>query len=168
MAKYYDRGWNPILGCNGKFDGCEYCFAKELMNKRNKDKNINFENVKINSNQFHKIFDTKPQLIAVCTQSDLFQDDIKDKFIDSVLRKCHNAKHHNFLFLTKYIDNMKKYFNTPDKIKKLNHNHINKFNFDNMIFGVSVCSNNDIHRIDKLKSIQDIKHRFIAFEPVLE
>ena len=122
MAKYYDRGWNPIWGCKGEFDGCDVCFAKELMNKRNTDKT--FTDIKINRNQFYKTFDKTSQLIAVCTQSDLFQDDIKDKFIDSVMRKCNNAKSHRFLFLTKYIDNMVNYFNTPHRMKNLNHNHL--------------------------------------------
>ena len=168
MAKYYDRAWNPILGCIGDFKGCDNCFAKDLMLKRNLDKDISFTDVKINRNQFHKTFDTKPQLIAVCTQSDLFQDTIKDKFIDGVLRKCNNAKQNHYLFLTKYIDNMVHYFNTPNRMKNLNNDHINKFNLDNMMFGVTVCSNEDIHRIEKLKSISLIKHRFVAFEPVLE
>jgi len=168
MAKYYDRAWNPIFGCQGKFVGCENCFAKELMLKRSKDKNIKFEDVKINRNQFHKKFDDKSQLIAVCTQSDLFQDAIKDKFIDGIFRKCNNAKQHRFLFLTKYIDNMWDYFNTKNRMSILNNGHINKFSFENMIFGVTVCTNDDIHRIEKLKSIPHIKHRFIAFEPIME
>lgn len=168
MAKYYDRGWNPILGCKGCFDGCELCFAKELMQKRNLDKSFKFDEVKINRNQLHKVFDKKPQLIAVCTQSDLFQDDIQEKFIDGIMRKCNNAKQHRFLFLTKYIDNLLHYFNTPNRMKILNNNHLVKFSFENMIFGVTVCTKNDLHRIDKLKSIKNIKHRFVSFEPLME
>lgn len=168
MAKYYDKGWNPILGCKGGFDGCELCFAKELMRKRSMDKSFQFNEVKINRNQFHKPFDKKSQLIAVCTQSDLFQNDIKDKFIDGIMRKCNNAKQHRFLFLTKYIDNLVNYFNSPSRMKNLNNNHINPFSFENMIFGVTVCTKNDLHRIDKLKSIKNIKHRFVSFEPLME
>lgn len=166
MAKYYDRCWNPIMGCEGNFKGCNHCFAKELLFKRNS--NCDFKKVQLNRNQYLKVFEKKSQLIAVCTQSDLFQDKVSDKIIDGVLRKCNNAKQNNYLFLTKYADRMKSYFDNQNCLINLNNNHINQFSFDNMIMGVTVCSNEDLHRIDKLKSIHYFKHKFISFEPILE
>jgi protein gp37 len=167
MAKYYDRCWNPIFGCTGNFAGCDNCFAKSLMQRRNNNW-IDFNNVKINRNQFYKTFDKESKLIAVCTQSDLFQDKVSFTIIDGVLRKCNNANHNRYLFLTKYADNLNRYFNTKNRFDILNNNHIASFSFDKMAFGVSVCVNDDLHRIDTLKSSSLISHRFIAFEPVLE
>ena len=37
-----------------------------------------------------------------------------------------------------------------------------------MMFGVTVCTNNDLYRIDLLRNTDIIKHRFVAFEPVYE
>lgn len=167
MAKYYDRCWNPIFGCNGNFKGCDNCFAKSLMQRRNNNW-IDFNDVKINRNQYYKVFDKQSQLIAVCTQSDLFQDAVSFNLIDGILRKCNNAKQNNFLFLTKYADRLNQYFNTDNRIDILNNNHLNPFTFDNMVFGVTVCANDDLHRINQLKSSSLIKHRFVAFEPILE
>lgn len=164
--KYYDRGWNPIFGCKGAFLGCDKCFSKTLMQKRNEIQR-DFTEVKINKKQYEKRFDNAGELIAVCTQSDLFQDDIDTKIIDGILRKCNLNSQNHYLFLTKYSNNMKKYFD-DNRIKLLNNNHINKFSFDKMSFGVSVCGNKDIHRIYDLQNTKHIKHRFIAFQPLLE
>jgi len=34
--KYYNRTWNPTLGCSPCSEGCENCFARELVEKRKK------------------------------------------------------------------------------------------------------------------------------------
>lgn len=167
MAKYYDRCWNPIFGCNGNFTGCANCYAKSLLKRRTND-NYDFTKVKLNESQYKKKFDKEPKLIAVCTQSDLFQDNVKENIINGVLRKCNNINYNRYLFLTKYSGNMKDYFNCPQRYKILNNNHINQFKFDNMIFGVTVCDNNDLYRIDDLHNTKLIKHRFISFEPVYD
>jgi protein gp37 len=167
MAKYYDRCWNPIFGCKGNFIGCNNCYAKSLLQRREKD-NYEFTDVSINKKQYKKIFDTTPQLISVCTQSDLFQDDIADNIISGVIRKCNKVNYNNYLFLTKYSGNMRHYFNNENRMNILQNNHFNKFTFDNMMFGVTVCINDDLYRVTDLNNTQLIKHRFVAFEPLYE
>jgi protein gp37 len=166
MAKYYDRCYNPILGCNGNFRGCNNCYAKKLLQKRNSQ--YDFNKVKLNKSQYLKSFDKKPQLIAVCTQSDLFQYEVSNKVIDGVLRKCNNAKYNKYLFLTKFAERMKNYFNADSCLDNLNNNHLIAFSFDNMMMGVTVTCNDDLHRIKDLQNTKLIKHKFIAFEPLLE
>ena len=94
MAKYYDRCWNPIFGCKGAFTGCDRCYAKALLKKRTGG-GYNFSDVSINKTQYKKTFEKTPQLISVCTQSDLFQDDISDEIISGVLRKCNKYNYNN-------------------------------------------------------------------------
>ena len=166
MKKYYDKAWNPVIGCQGKFDGCENCFAKSLMKKRTgKD---DFQKVRINYKQIKNIFDKRDKIIIVCNQSDLFQKEVYFSTIDGILRKCNKYKNKKFLFVTKYSNNLFQYFNNPNLMKILNNNHMNDFTFDNFYFGVSICSKNDFHRIYQLQETPLIKHRFISFEPVLE
>lgn len=170
MAKYYDRCWNPLFGCTGAFKGCDKCFAKSLMERRNREWD-NFGSVKINKKQLYRRFDDTPQLISVCTQSDLFQGTSgkADQWIvDVVLMKCNANRQNNYLFLTKFIDNLLNYFDDEKLLDRLNKNHLEPFLLDNMAFGVSVCCMDDLHRIDKLKRARHIKHGFVAFEPLLE
>lgn len=169
MAKYYDRCWNPIFGCTGNFKGCDKCYAKSLMERRNR-KWDDFRCVKINKKQLYKRFDDTPQLISVCTQSDLFQGTGgADKWlVDIVLTKCNANRQNNYLFLTKFIDNLLDYFDDERLLDGLNKNHIEPFSLDGMAFGTSVCCIDDLHRLDKLKRANHIKHRFVAFEPLLE
>ena len=172
MAKYYDRCWNPVFGCTGCFAGCDKCYAKSLMERRNRDSS-NFTKVQVNRKQLYKSFDEKPQLIAVCTQSDMFQDDFThgggDQWgLDAVMSKCNANRQNNYLFLTKFSGNMKDYFGREGLVERLNRNHLEAFSFDNMMFGVSVCTKNDLHRVDDLKHTKNIMHRFVSFEPLLE
>lgn len=169
MAKYYDRCWNPLFGCTGNFKGCDKCYAKSLMERRNREWD-DFGSVKINKKQLYRRFDNTPQLISVCTQSDLFQGiGGADKWlVDVVLTKCNANRQNNYLFLTKFADNLLGYFDDDALLERLNKNHLEPFSLDNMIFGISICCIDDLHRIDKLKRTSNIKHRFVAFEPLLE
>ena len=169
MAKYYDRCWNPIFGCSGCFDGCDKCYAKSLMKRRGRDW-CDFGRMTVNKKQLYKQFDDVPKLIAVCTQSDLFQGDegANQGIVDSVLFKCNASRMNRYLFLTKFSQNMKSYFNDEDLVWRLNKNHLLPFSFSEMAFGVSVCSQGDVKRIEDLRECKCIEHRFVAFEPVLE
>ena len=167
MAKYYDRCWNPLFGCTGCFRGCDKCYAKSLMERRGRTW-TNFNEVKVNKKQLYKQFDDNPQLIAVCTQSDLFQNVDRKWIVDAVLSKCNSNRQNHYLFLTKFASNLKSYFSSNGLMERLNGNHLEPFSFDGMAFGVSVCCKDDLHRIDELKQTPLIKHRFVAFEPLLE
>ena len=167
--KYYDRCWNPIFGCSGCFKGCDKCYAKSLMERRGRDWS-DFHDMRLNKKQLYKKFDENPQLIAVCTQSDLFQGDngVNQWIVDTVLSKCDANRHNHYLFLTKFSGNMNRYFADKDLVWRLNKNHLEPFSFDNLAFGVSVCCNGDKGRIKDLQDTQTIEHRFLAFEPLLE
>ena len=169
MAKYYDRCWNPLFGCSGNFAGCDKCYAKSLMERRGRQWN-DFHDVKTNKKQLYKTFDPDAQLIAVCTQSDLFQGEggANQWIVDTVLSKCNANRQNNYLFLTKFSENMRDYFCDADVMPRLEKNHLERFSFGNLAFGVSVCCNADIHRIADLKETGVIQHRFVAFEPLLE
>ncbi len=169
MAKYYDRCWNPVFGCSGCFAGCDKCYAKSLMQRRGREWN-DFAEMRLNKKQLYKRFDDNPQLIAVCTQSDLFQGEggASKWIVDTVLSKCDANRKNKYLFLTKFSTNMMNYFDDDALVWRLNKNHLEPFSFDNMAFGVSVCSQDDLGRIGELRKSKWIEHRFVAFEPVLE
>lgn len=169
MAKYYDRCWNPIFGCNGSFKGCDHCFAKSLMERRGRDW-TDFSCMRINKKQLYRRFDAKSQLVAVCTQSDLFQGEngANQWLVDAVLKKCNANLQNRYLILTKFSKNMRDYFDDDDDVvKRLGGDHLVPLGFDHIAFGVSVCCNEDLHRLDDLRAIP-AQYRFVAFEPLLE
>lgn len=167
--KYYDRCWNPLFGCRGDFAGCDKCYAKTLMERRGRIW-TDFHKVQPNRKQLYRKFEDTPQLIAVCTQSDLFQgENGADRWIvDTVLSKCDANRQNHYLFLTKFASNLREYFNDDGLLKRLNGNHLVPFDFGTMAFGVSVCCNADLHRLDELRETKHIQHKFVAFEPLLE
>lgn len=164
--KYWDRAWNPITGCTSCSDACEHCYARALLEKRKiAEPHLTFD-LRINKKQLNKSFDRKSETIMVCSQGDLFHENIPDKIIDGILRKCFEANNKKFLILTKRSARMFNYFNNEHLIDRIKGNHY-RFNFDNMAFGVSVESGKYIDRIEHLKACKHIKNRFIAFEPLL-
>ena len=167
MAKYYDRCWNPVYGCDGAFAGCDKCYAKSLSERRGR---VLSEGMSVNRKQMMKRFDATPQLMAVCTQSDLFQGacGANTAVVDRVLSKCNVNRQHRYLFLTKFSGNMREYFGDGGLVRRLNGMHLERFSFDRMAFGVSVCCRDDMHRLDDLRGCCHVEHRFVAFEPLLE
>jgi len=162
--KYWDRAWNPVQGCKKVSEGCDNCYAESLLKK--KGICTDFCNVRINNQQLSKPFDREPELIFVCSQSDLFQNEVADVIIDGVLRKCSNCISKTFLILTKYADRMNQYFSHEGLIERLKGKHL-KFDLDNIAFGVTVESNKYLNRIELLKNIPYINNKFVAFEPLL-
>lgn len=167
MLKYYDRAWNPVFGCRGCFDGCDRCYAVGQMMKRGFSDD--FRDVCVNRKQLNRKFEKdERQLICVCTQSDLFQDDVNDALRDRVMRICNENRQDEFMTITKFTGNMLGYFSDPGLAERLAHYGMNEFDWENMKFGTSVCTAADLHRIDELKRTPVIRHRFLAFDPLLE
>ena len=165
MLKYYDRGWNPLFGCCGQFAGCDHCYAAEQMLKRGFS--TNFREVCINRKQLHRDF-VEGEVIGICTQSDLFQDGLQDGFIDGIIRKCALSTRNTFMTVTKFTDNMLKYFNDPGLPDRLSRNGFSEVSLDNIAFGATICCADDLYRLDDIHNTNMIKHRFLAFEPLLE
>ena len=167
--KYYDRAWNPIYGCKGNFAGCEHCYAKTMAKKRGYKNPFDF--VGLNLKQYSRRFGNEHEIVSVCTQSDLFQDTVienSENILNGIIRKCWSNKQNDYLFLTKFSKNLKDYFSSENRIGMISNNHFNEFSTENMKFGVTVCINDDKHRINDLKTTSVIKHRFVAFEPLME
>ena len=173
MAKYYDRCWNPIYGCSGDFEGCDRCFAKSLAERRGRGCE-GFGEMKINRRQLFRQFDRDSKLVAVCTQSDLFQGEggCDTWLVDTVLKKCNANRQNNYLFLTKFSSNMKGYFSDGGRgfdgiARRLGGAHMEPFSIAHCAFGVTVCNDGDMGRIRDLRETDGIQRRFVAFEPLL-
>ena len=87
MLKYYDKGWNPVFGCHGGFDGGTHCYAAEQMMEKGLSDEL--RDVYVSRKQINRRFGKdKQQLICVCIQSNLFQADANACLLDQVMQIC--------------------------------------------------------------------------------
>ena len=165
--KYWNNAWNPVNGCTKCSEGCEHCFSEiQASFKEKNNSKYNFNNVFVSEKILQKEFDQKNETIMVASQSDLFHPAVSDKYIDAILRKCAFCKSKRFLILTHRPDRMVKYFSDSSVVSRIKGKHF-KFDFENLFFGVTVESEKSLYRIDLLNTCKHIKHRFVAFEPLL-
>ena len=113
--EWADTVWNPVTGCNKVSAGCANCYA-ERMSKRlagrygyPKDEpfRVTLHPEKLDEPLKWK----KPRRIFVNSMSDLFHEDVPDRFIIKVFETMANAQWfngHTFMVLTKRPERMKR------------------------------------------------------------
>lgn len=172
--EWADATWNPVTGC---LHGCEYCYARRMVNR------FAMRGAKVGENVVGLVLDEKfkggggkvepypfgftptfhryrldiperwekPRTIFVCSMADLFGDWVLDEWIAEVFAACERAPQHRFLFLTK---NPARYDTLIDKGLLPEA--------DNFWYGSTVT---DINR-DRLHWNRDA-HTFMSCEPML-
>lgn len=156
--EWTEATWNPVTGCTKISEGCLNCYA-ERMAKRLKamgqKKYKNSFNVTLHQECLNEPLGLKkPQVIFVCSMSDLFHKDVPDEFIKQVFEVMNKAHWHTFQLLTKRSERLAKL--APE----LNWT-------DNIWMGVTVESNAQKVRIkDLLKTPAKIK--YLSIEPMIK
>jgi len=157
--EWTESTWNPTTGCTKVSPGCKYCYA-EKMAMRLKTMGVRgYENGFKLTLQPHRLHDPlkrkKPTVYFVNSMSDLFHEDIPDKYIYDVFDVIRRTPHHTFQILTKRAGRMLtilKGISIPG----------------NVWIGVTVEDKNyGISRIEKLRRIK-ASVRFLSIEPMLE
>jgi protein gp37 len=132
--------WNPITGC---LNGCEYCYARKLANRRLKNLYLANERIapigtmivgaamgeKALKDPFHprfwpdRLFNDfrkwahwwhKAKGIFVCNMSDLFGRGIPDEWTRRIMKLIERHQHHRFYLLTKQPQNLLYHTPFPD------------------------------------------------------
>lgn len=155
--EWTESTWNPVTGCTQISEGCQNCYAKRMAKRL----------CAMGQKKYKKGFDValhydcleeplkwkKPQIIFVCSMSDLFHKDVPDEFIIKVFESMKKAEWHTFQVLTK----------RADRLALIAH----KLEWSpNIWIGVTVENNNHVDRIDALKNIP-AKIRYLSIEPML-
>lgn len=112
IKKWEQRAWNPITGCTKISDACNNCYAEKVsirhylaghrMYQNGFKPTIHLENI----NQ--PLFWSVPQIIFVCSSSDLFHESISDDFILKIFEVMNSANWHIFQILTKRTERLAK------------------------------------------------------------
>ncbi|MDR0294661.1 MAG: phage Gp37/Gp68 family protein [Prevotellaceae bacterium] len=156
--EWTDRTWNPVTGCSKISAGCVNCYA-EIMARRlqamQQNKYLNGFKLTLHENVLEEPLQwKKPHTIFVCSMSDLFHDEVPDKFINQVINIINLTPQHRYQLLTKRAERMAKYFQTRNIP-------------NNVWLGVTVENQSTKKRIDFLQSL-NASVRFLSCEPLLE
>lgn len=158
--EWTEETWNPITGCTKVSSGCQNCYA-EVMAKRlqamgMKGYENGFELTLRPDRLDEPIKNKKATMYFVNSMSDLFHEKVSFDFIDKVFDSIREASWHKFQVLTKRAEIMSKYFETR-KVP------------ENVWLGVTVENKkHGLPRIPYLKSIKNVKIKFLSIEPLLE
>ena len=155
--EWTDSSWNPVTGCTKISPGCENCYAERMARRLKAMGQPNYANGFTLTTHEHVIETplkwTKPQMVFVCSMSDLFHKSVPFEFIEKVFDVMRRATHHRFQVLTKRskrMMNLSKDLPWPD----------------NIWLGVSVENDDYLHRIDHLRNT-DAAVKFISLEPLI-
>ena len=152
--QWTNKTWNPITGCTKVSPGCDNCYA-EAITKR--FKLGPFEEVTMHLNRMAQPFAwKKPQMIFVCSMSDLFHPAVPFSYIHEIFDVMAANSHHTFQVLTKRPGRMAHF---AEKIWELPWP-------DNVWAGTSVESQKYAPRLDVLARVP-ARVRFVSVEPML-
>jgi protein gp37 len=161
--EWTDATWNPVRGCTKISPGCKHCYA-ETFAERFRD---------VPGHPYEQGFDfrTVPEKLAdpllwnerrvvfVNSMSDLFQDQVDDRYIDAVTRVMEASPWHTYQVLTKRSVRLREVLSGRLKLAaKLKH----------IWWGVSVEDKKyGLPRMDDLRATPAAV-RFLSIEPLLE
>ena len=155
--EWTDATWNPVTGCTKVSPGCKHCYAERL-SKRLKatgmEKYRNGFAVTMHENALDiPLRWRKPRTIFVNSMSDLFHDEVSDKFVHDVFAVMEQADWHRYQVLTK----------RPERVAALSA----ELPWPSQIWlGVSVESDRYFNRIDLLREC-GATTKFLSLEPLL-
>lgn len=155
--EWTDSTWNPLTGCTKISPGCKHCYAERMAHRLQAMGQPNYKN------GFHLTVHEhaldlperwkRPQNIFVNSMSDLFHKSVPTEFIHKVFGVMGRAHWHRFQVLTK-------------RSARLAAMSAELPWHPNVWVGVSVESNDYIHRIDHLRAT-GAAVRFLSIEPLL-
>jgi protein gp37 len=157
--EWTEQTWNPTTGCTKVSSGCQNCYA-ETMARRLKAIGVKgYENgFKLTlqpDRLLEPLYRKKPTIYFVNSMSDLFHEEIPDKYIWNIFNVMKKARRHTFQVLTKRATRMADFLEAFEIPK-------------NVWVGVTVEDKKyGKPRIDELSKVQ-ASVRFLSMEPLLE
>jgi protein gp37 len=161
--EWTDATWNPVRGCTKVSPGCVHCYAETFAER--------FRGVAGHPFEFgfdlrlipEKLGDpirwSKPKKIFVNSMSDLFHEDVPDKYIEKVARVMLAANWHTYQILTKRANRMARMLR--GKLQK-------SADAPHIWWGVSV--ENRQHGLPRIEQLRGARPgvAFLSVEPLLE
>lgn len=166
---WWDKSWNPVMGCSQISSGCLNCYACSLHTQRHialhKGKKVPrcyhlpFHVVQCLEERLDIPLRRKiPTTWFVNSMSDLFHPDVPFEFVDMVYAIMRRSTKHTFLVLTKRMHRAAQY---------LKQNYGPHRYIGNVWLGVTVCNQAEADKNIPLLLQTPAAHRFLSIEPML-
>lgn len=159
--EWTDATWNPVTGCTKISPGCAHCYAETFAERFRGVKGHPYQqgfDLKLWENRIELPLQwKKPRRIFVNSMSDLFHEDVPDRFIERVFTTMRNAPHHTFQVLTKRAERLERW--TSENFSPENWP-------SNVWLGVSIENEDYVWRISHLLRTP-ARVRFLSVEPLL-
>lgn len=164
--------WNLANGCKKISPACKHCWA-ETMNKRfHPDEK--FSDVELFWDKLTEPLGwRRPQLVATCFTTDLFQGDVPDEFIKRAINTVLCSRSHTYVMLTKRAERAHSLLKTikEDKVyyERLDMpvpRYINAF-LKNVWLGVTIEGGDFVKRAEHLRTISMDGYKWLSLEPLL-
>lgn len=157
LIEWTESTWNPITGCTKISEGCANCYAERLAKRlkaMGQKKYINEFRLTLHPDALDEpLHLKKPQVIFVCSMSDIFHKDVPDDFIIRIFEVMNKAPQHVFQVLTKRADRLD---SIADKVKWTS----------NIWMGVTVENDDAVWRVKHLQRVPAAV-RFLSVEPMI-
>ena len=157
QIEWTEATWNPITGCTPISSGCKNCYALRMSNRLKAMGNPNYSNgfaLTLHEHMLERPLKWKrPRRIFVNSMSDIFHEDVPLPFIQQIFQVMKKANWHTFQILTKRAERL------AALAAELSWTQ-------NIWLGVTVESQEYLHRIDYIRSI-NAGVRFLSLEPLL-
>lgn len=170
--EWTDETWNPVVGCTKVSQGCKFCYAKTLHDRRHRAALAG----KTTAPQYQHPFETvqlmparlnqpltwrRPRRVFVNSVSDLFHEAVPDDFLDKIFLVMSLASKHQFQILTKRSERMRQYMSQTRHLNQM------QWPLPNVWLGVSVENEEAAsQRIGDLM-LTPAAVRFLSCEPLL-
>lgn len=161
--EWTDATWNPVRGCTKISPGCKNCYAERFAERFRGVSGHPFElgfDLRLVPDKLHMPLKWKtPKRIFVNSMSDLFHEQVPDRFISDVTEVMLKADWHVFQVLTKRAERMR---------SALSSRLAAAARAQHIWWGVSVEDRK--YGLPRLKALQDsaASVRFLSIEPLLE
>ncbi len=158
MSKWWDRSWNPIVGCSHASPGCENCYAEKLASTRLKHLQV-YGDATVGRKWNGTVVETgkldqplgwkKPNRVFVADMSDLFHPGVPFSFIAGVYGVMAACPNQTFIVLTKRPDRMLEWYRWAE-VKFNRYGGVECDVADGLMFHAA-----DYHRLHRLNAKLD-------------
>jgi protein gp37 len=155
--EWTEMTWNPVTGCTKVSQGCKNCYAERMAKRLHAMGSERYRDG-FNVTLHPDLLDVprrwrQPRTVFVNSMSDLFHEDIPDRYIERVFETMNACPQHTFQVLTKRAERL------AALAPKLRWS-------ENVWMGVSVEDARVAQRIDRLQEVP-AKVRFLSLEPLI-
>ncbi len=155
--EWTDATWNPVTGCSKISPGCKHCYAERLAHRLHAMGQKNYRNgfeLTLHPEMLeHPLKWHRPRRVFVNSMSDLFHENVPQKYIQDVFAVMRRADRHQYQILTKRSERL---LSLDPFIEWEPH----------IWMGVSIESERYLNRVDNLRRT-GAHIKFLSIEPLL-